>query len=80
MDLKKYNSAKELEELGMEVLKEQLTRRGMLCGGSLTQRAERLYSVKGKGLHEIDPHLRAKTKNSSNNSNNNSNNNNKKRK
>lgn len=33
---------------------------GLICGGSLKQRAERLFSVKGKKMSEIDQKLLAK--------------------
>jgi hypothetical protein len=45
-DLSKYTSAKELEELGLEKLKNILESKGAKCGGTLTQRAERLFSIK----------------------------------
>lgn len=46
LDLGTYDSAAALEALGLEVLKHELTRRGLKCGGTLQQRAERLYLAK----------------------------------
>ena len=46
VDLGQFGSAVELQALGMEALKAELTRRGMKCGGTLKQRAERLYLCK----------------------------------
>jgi len=46
IDLRPYHSAKELEALGLEALKQELLRLGMKCSGTLQQRAERLFSVK----------------------------------
>lgn len=48
IDLMQYESAKELEAVGLDALKHELLRLGLLCGGSLQQRAERLFSTKGK--------------------------------
>ncbi|KAK2708065.1 splicing regulator SDE2-like isoform X2 [Artemia franciscana] len=55
--LEMYNSAEELEPFGLETLKIELQRRGMKCGGSLNERASRLFSVKGVSLNEIPPSL-----------------------
>ena len=49
-----------LKELGMDVLKDALTDRGLKCGGSLEQRATRLISIKGKPKSEWDRKLFAK--------------------
>ena len=35
---------------------------GLKCGGTLEERASRLFSTKGKGLNELDPALFAKSK------------------
>jgi len=61
-DLNTFNSAQELEALGLEKLKEELQQRGMKMGGTLKERAERLFAVKGKSVTEIDLSLRATTK------------------
>eukprot|EP01138_Halocafeteria_seosinensis_P001420 gb/GECG01001456.1/.p1 GENE.gb/GECG01001456.1/~~gb/GECG01001456.1/.p1 ORF type:complete len:564 (+),score=105.25 gb/GECG01001456.1/:1-1692(+) len=47
IDLEQYNSQEELEALGLGTLKTELTRRGLKCGGSLSDRAKRLLAVKG---------------------------------
>lgn len=65
LDLNTYESAEQLESVGLEVLKVELQRRGLLCGGTLKDRAARLFSVRGKSRHQIDPKLFAKTNNSS---------------
>ncbi|PIO67584.1 hypothetical protein TELCIR_10658 [Teladorsagia circumcincta] len=46
VDLSLYDSAVQLEELGLNHLKHALAARGMKCGGTLRQRAERLFSAK----------------------------------
>ena len=47
VDLAQYASASELEALGMERLKGALMAQGLKCGGTLQQRAQRLFSTKG---------------------------------
>mmetsp|Transcript_2950 Transcript_2950/g.6924 ORF Transcript_2950/g.6924 Transcript_2950/m.6924 type:complete len:106 (-) Transcript_2950:131-448(-) len=60
VDLGEYSSAEELEALGLERLKAELQRRGLKCGGSLRQRAERLYLLKTTPPEELDRSLFAK--------------------
>lgn len=60
VNLDDFDSGKDLESLGLNHLKHELTRRGMKCGGALTERASRLFSVKGLSPDEIDPSLLAK--------------------
>lgn len=60
LDLNRFNSAEELESLGLNQLKLALSERGLKCGGTLKERAERLYSVKGLSNDQIDPSLFAK--------------------
>lgn len=48
-----YQEAKELESLGMEWLKAELDRTGLKSGGSLRQRAERLWLLKDGDLTTI---------------------------
>ena len=55
-----FNSREELEALGMERLKEALEALGLKCGGTLADRAERLWSVRGKKAEDIPAKLRAK--------------------
>ncbi|KAF1752065.1 hypothetical protein GCK72_018619 [Caenorhabditis remanei] len=52
IDLADFTSAEDLELLGLEHLKSALTDRGLKCGGSLSERAVRLWSVKGKEIRE----------------------------
>ena len=42
----KYPTSHSLEAFGLEYLKYELSRRGLKCGGTLQQRAERLFSVR----------------------------------
>ncbi|KAF7646978.1 hypothetical protein LDENG_00179410 [Lucifuga dentata] len=60
VDLDSVASAKELEELSLDVLKEELASRGLKCGGTLTERAARLFSVRGLAAEQIDPALLTK--------------------
>lgn len=60
IDLQNFDSSKALESLGLNHLKHELQRLGMKCGGSLSERASRLYSIKGLSVEEIDPSLLAK--------------------
>ena len=54
----RYNTVDELEAgLGGEKIKMILASMGLKCGGTVRQRAERLWSVKGKAADEIDPSL-----------------------
>jgi len=53
VDLEATGSAEELEALGPETLKALLTQRGLKCGGSLKDRAARLFMLKGKTLADI---------------------------
>jgi len=59
VDLEAAASAEEFEALGLEALKGLLTQRGLKCGGSLKDRAARLYMLKGKTLADIPKKLRA---------------------
>jgi len=60
LELDVHDSAESLEELGLEVLKAALMARGVKCGGTLQERARRLYSLKGLKPDEIPPSLLAK--------------------
>ncbi|CAH2255730.1 Hypothetical predicted protein [Pelobates cultripes] len=60
LDLLKFSSAMELEVLGLEKLKVELAALGLKCGGTLHERAARLYSVRGLSRDQIDPSLFAK--------------------
>ena len=58
--LDNFASAQELESVGMEHLKEELVARGLKCGGTLQQRAQRLFATKGVPLDQVDPSFFAK--------------------
>ncbi|XP_053315469.1 splicing regulator SDE2 [Spea bombifrons] len=59
-DLLAFSSAAELEALGLEKLKQELLALGLKCGGTLQERAARLFSVRGLSKEQIDPSLFAK--------------------
>ena len=46
--------------VGYDRLKSALQYLGLKCGGTLKERAERLFSTKGKSRDELDPSLFAK--------------------
>ncbi|CAI5443196.1 unnamed protein product [Caenorhabditis angaria] len=54
VDLSPYNSAVELEGLGLDRLKGALMALGLKCGGTLRERAERLYATKGHKLSDLE--------------------------
>nr|CAG4641420.1 EOG090X0OE5 [Eulimnadia texana] len=58
--LEDYDSAESLEVLGLEKLKRELQKRGLKCGGTVKERAARLFSVKNLKHEEIDPNLLSK--------------------
>lgn len=60
-----FNSAEELEALGLDRLKEGLEALGLKCGGTLKDRAQRLWSVRGKKPAEIPEKLKKKVKDGS---------------
>ncbi|XP_029538216.2 splicing regulator SDE2 [Oncorhynchus nerka] len=60
LDLQAVHSDKELETLGLDRLKAELIARGMKCGGTLSERAARLFSTVGLSTEDIDPALLAK--------------------
>lgn len=62
VDLETFDSVGELETMGAEQLKEKLSQLGLKCGGTLRQRAERLYALKGRSLEELDAKMFAKGK------------------
>nr|XP_039270050.1 replication stress response regulator SDE2-like [Styela clava] len=59
IDLSKYSTADELASLGLETLKSLLMKKGVKCGGSLEERASRLFTVKDLAPEKIDPSLLA---------------------
>nr|XP_056708795.1 splicing regulator SDE2 [Euleptes europaea] len=60
INLLEYSSATELEALGLEKLKLELMALGLKCGGTLQERAARLFLVRGLATSDIDPALFAK--------------------
>ena len=55
-----YSTAEELEAVGAERLKAALQTMGLKCGGTVKERAQRLFSTKGKKLDQLDRTLFAK--------------------
>ena len=60
LDLAPFASAAALEELGLDRLKAAALAAGLKCGGTLEQRAARLWATKGKPRAEWDKSLLAK--------------------
>ncbi|XP_039865947.1 replication stress response regulator SDE2 isoform X2 [Simochromis diagramma] len=60
LDLLSASSVEQLESLGLDVLKKELMSRGLKCGGTLSERAARLFAIRGQSADEIDPLLLAK--------------------
>lgn len=60
LDLSAFSCPEQLATLGLDRLKSALMGLGLKCGGTLEDRAQRLFSTKGLQLHEIDPALKAK--------------------
>ena len=59
--LEDYSSPLELSSAGPERLKAALQALGLKCGGTLQERAQRLFATKGKTLEELDPSFFAKS-------------------
>ncbi|ESO85772.1 hypothetical protein LOTGIDRAFT_195680 [Lottia gigantea] len=62
LDLSAFSSWEELASLGLDRLKSALMALGVKCGGTLEERAQRLFSTKGKSMEDLDPNLFAKSK------------------
>ncbi|KAF9616361.1 hypothetical protein IFM89_029615 [Coptis chinensis] len=60
LDFNDYNTAREMEVLGMERLKAELQARGLKCGGTLPERAARLFLLKTTPLEMLPKKLLAK--------------------
>ena len=60
-----FNSKEELEALGLDRLKSALEALGLKCGGTLSDRAERLWAVRGVKMADIPDKLRAKPRKAS---------------
>jgi len=58
--IESFNSVEEVMELGLETLKSYLTSIGIKCGGTLRERAARLFSLKGLQRDQYPEKLRAK--------------------
>lgn len=59
MCLDQAGSAEELESLGLDVLKDELNKLGMKCGGTLKERAERLWQT--RGIYDVPEFLSKNT-------------------
>eukprot|EP00238_Polyblepharides_amylifera_P012277 CAMPEP_0196576196 /NCGR_PEP_ID=MMETSP1081-20130531/5520_1 /TAXON_ID=36882 /ORGANISM="Pyramimonas amylifera, Strain CCMP720" /LENGTH=359 /DNA_ID=CAMNT_0041894741 /DNA_START=37 /DNA_END=1116 /DNA_ORIENTATION=- len=62
LDLKTITSASQLEDLGMERLKEELAHYGLKCGGTLQERSTRLYLLNNNSVQSLDPKHMIKSK------------------
>lgn len=62
LESEQYATAEALEGLGLAHLKQELERRGLKAGGTLQERALRLFSVRGLRPDQVDPKLLAKKK------------------
>merc|ERR1719341_1508922 len=62
LDLSAFDTPEEVASLGLDRLKSGLLSLGMKCGGTLQQRAERLYMTKGRDVSELPAALFTKTK------------------
>ncbi|XP_072178718.1 splicing factor 3A subunit 3-like [Diadema setosum] len=62
LDLSAFSSPEELASLGLDRLKSALMALGLKCGGTLEERAQRLFTTKGLPLNQLDPALFAKSK------------------
>ena len=64
LDLVPFDSSEELASLGLDRLKTALQALNLKCGGTLVERAQRLYATKGKDMEELDPSCYAKNRKS----------------
>ncbi|MCO5563159.1 hypothetical protein L7F22_016796 [Adiantum nelumboides] len=62
LDLEDFLHASDLEVLGLDRLKHELQKRGLKCGGSLAERAGRLFLLKTISLEKLDKKHFAKAK------------------
>ena len=60
VDLETFADATALEAVGLDVLKRELKLCGLKCGGTLAQRAERLFLLKGTCFEALDAKHKAK--------------------
>jgi splicing factor 3A subunit 3 len=68
LDLTGFSSAEELASLGLDRLKSALMAKGMKCGGTLEQRAARLWASRGIDAKDLPAELLASSKKSSSSS------------
>ena len=61
LDLSDFASPAELEAAGLVKLKHELARHGLKCGGSLSERAARLFLLKGTSVDKLDQKHFSKT-------------------
>lgn len=62
LDLSAFSSWEELASLGLDRLKSALVALSLKCGGTLEERAQRLFLTKGKKLEELDRAFFTKSK------------------
>lgn len=61
-ELNQADDAHFLESYGLDVLKESLVTRGLKCGGTIQERAARLFSIRGLQPEDYPARIRAKPK------------------
>lgn len=61
IDLSDFASPAELKSAGLVKLKHELARHGLKCGGSLSERAARLFLLKGTSVDKLDQKHFSKT-------------------
>jgi len=54
IDLMQFSSASDVESIGLVRLKSELQRHGLKCGGSLSERAARLFLLKTTPVNKLD--------------------------
>ena len=62
LNLMDFKCVEELESLGLDPLKHSLMALGLKCGGTLNERANRLWSIRGLDVKDIPKKLFAKKK------------------
>ncbi|GLJ42749.1 hypothetical protein SUGI_0886370 [Cryptomeria japonica] len=62
LEFDEFNTPKDIERLGLERLKNELQSRGLKCGGSLSERAARLFLLKTTPLEKLHKKHFAKAK------------------
>ncbi|PQP95582.1 protein SDE2 homolog [Prunus yedoensis var. nudiflora] len=60
LNFDEFNSAAEMEVLGLERLKSELQAHGLKCGGTMQERAARLFMLKSTPIEKIPKKLLAK--------------------